>query len=267
MAQYIFDRALTVAANFVNGNTKKEIAAGSLAFFADQISEPSLNLTLETEEVRDARNNLVAVLDNGRSATFGAANAFFNTSILATQAGTQVKKAAATDKITRYEVVDITSGAGVVSYTPATPATAKVYALNSDGSYKEATPITGATLAATKAVSGVTEGITKVLVEYETLVVGDSNEKIVAYADAENELLSVTAEILLKDLCSQATYLAILKMRGKISGEVDWSMARDGNHPFEITALPDYCGGRQLVEIIIVKDNEMNPPADAGDGE
>lgn len=259
MAQYIFDRALTVAANFINGNTKKDIAAGDLAFFADQISEPSLNLTLETEEVRDARNNLVAVLDNGRSATFGAANAFFNTSILATQAGTKVEKATSTDTITRYEVVDITAGAGVVSYTPSAPTTAKVYALNSDGSYKEATPIDGATVSAEKAVSGVGEDVTKVLVEYEAKVAGDSNEKIVAYADAENELLSVTAEILLKDLCSQATYLAILKMRGKISGEVDWSMARDGNHPFEITALPAYCDGRQLVEIIIVKDEEMNP--------
>lgn len=264
MAQYMFDRALTVAANFVNGNTKKEINAGDLAFFADQIAEPALNLTLETEEVRDARNNLVAVLDNGRSATFSAANAFFNTSILATQAGTKVVKAATTDKMTRYEVVDISNGAGKVSYTPSTPASAKVYALNSDGSYKEATPITGAKLTG-KDVSGVTAGVTKALVEYETLVTGDSNEKIVAYADAENELLSVTAEILLKDLCSQATYLAILKMRGKISGEVDWSMARDGNHPFEITALPDYCGGRQLIEIIIVKDDEMNPPA--ADGE
>lgn len=265
MAQYMFDRALTVAANFVNGNTKKEINAGDLAFFADQISEPSLNLTLDTEEVRDARNNLVAVLDNGRSATFGAANAFFNTSILATQAGSKVEKAAATDTITRYEVVDITNGAGKVSYTPSTPAKAKVYALNSDGSYKTATPIDGAAVSAEKAVSGVTDGVTKVLVEYEAKVAGDSNEKIVAYADAESELLSVTAEILLKDLCSQATYLGILKMRGKISGEVSWDMARDGNHPFEITALPDYCGGRQLVEIIIVKDEEMDPAPVAGE--
>lgn len=261
MAQYMFDRALTVAANFVNNNAKKTITAGDLAFFADQIAEPSLNLTLETEEVRDARNNLVAVLDNGRSATFGAANAFFNTSILATQAGTKVQKAAETDTFTRYEVVDITNGAGTISYVPSTPAKAKVYALNSDGSYKEAVAITGATVSAERTVSGVTAGVTKVLVEYETLIKGDSNEKIVAYADAENELLSVTAEILLKDLCSQATYLAILKMRGKISGEVDWSMARDGNHPFEITALPDYCGGRQLIEIIIVKDDEMVPAA------
>lgn len=256
MAQYIFDRALSVGANFVAANPAKDIRAGQLAFFAEQIQEPSLNFTSETEEIRDARNNLVAVLTNGRGATFGAANAFFNTSILAAQTGGKVEVVNAEDIIHRYEVVDVDdTGAGEITYTPIDAEEAKIYALNDDGSYKVATVLEGATLTG-KQLAGAT-GLKKVLVEYDATPKGDASEKIVAFADSENELLDVTAEILLRDLCDQATYLAVLRMRGKLSGEVDWSMARDGNHPFEITALPDYCGGRQLVEIIIVKDEEM----------
>ena len=53
MAQYAFDRAISVAATYAGSNAAKNIDAGDLAFWAEQITEPTLNFTSETEEIMD----------------------------------------------------------------------------------------------------------------------------------------------------------------------------------------------------------------------
>ena len=53
MAQYAFDRAISVAATYAGANAAKNITAGQLAFWAEQITEPTLNFTSETEEIMD----------------------------------------------------------------------------------------------------------------------------------------------------------------------------------------------------------------------
>ena len=268
MAQYFFDRCISVAATYVNGNDKKGITEGGLAFWAEQITEPSLSFTSETEEIMDARNNVVAVLQNGRGATFGASNAFFNTSILAAQVGAQVENSQGGDTITKYEMVEVGSDKKIkISYTPVDGCA--VYDLESDGSFKSAKASDvvynggkfGKMVPGEKEedpatfVEGNFEENAKYLVVYE--ITAPTGERITAMADAENELLDVTAEVLLKDLCDQKIHYAFLFMRGKLSGEAEWGMARDGQHAFEITAMPDYCGSRKLVDIVIVKDTDL----------
>lgn len=249
--EYAFDRAISVAATYAGANAAKNIEAGQLAFWAEQITEPNLAFTSETEEIMDARNNVVMVLQNGRGATFGASNAFFNTSILAAQVGGKVEDSTGAT-ITKFEMVTADDDAKAsIAYTPAGECV--VYELNSDGSFKTATA--SATVTVTeKALTGAVKGA-KYLVVYD--IEAPAGEKITALADAENELLDVTAEVLLRDLCSQEIYFAFLFMRGKLSGEAEWGMARDGAHAFEITAMPDYCGDRKLVDIVIVKDESL----------
>ena len=82
MAQYALDRVLSVAGT--------DAVEGNVIFLADQIVDPSLSFTSETEDIVDAMNNVVMVLENGRGATFSASNAFFNTQILAAQVGGEV---------------------------------------------------------------------------------------------------------------------------------------------------------------------------------
>ena len=254
MANYAFDRAISVAATYVGANTAKNIEAGQLAFWAEQITEPNLAFTSETEEIMDARNNVVMVLQNGRGATFGASNAFFNTSILAAQTGGAVKDSTGAI-ITKFEMVTVgEDGKASITYTPAADSEPVVYELNTDGSFKTATASTTVTLAE-KALTGGTKGA-KYLVVYD--ITAPAGEQITALADAENELLDVTAEILLRDLCTQEIYFAFLFMRGKLSGEAEWGMARDGAHAFEITAMPAYCDAeKKLVDIVIVKDEAL----------
>lgn len=252
MAQFAFDRAISVAGTYVGANAAKNIEAGQLAFWAEQITEPTLNFTSETEEIMDARNNVVMVLQNGRGATFGASNAFFNTSILAAQVGSAVKDSTGST-ITKFEMVNVgDDGTANITYTPVGECV--VYDLAADGSFKTATASTTVTVT-DKALTGATKGA-KYLVVYD--IEAPAGEQITALADAENELLDITAEVLLRDLCSQEIYFAFLFMRGKLSGEAEWGMARDGAHAFEITAMPAYCDAeRKLVDIVIVKDEAL----------
>ena len=254
MAQFAFDRAISVAGTYVGANADKGIKAGQLAFWAEQITEPTLNFTSETEDIVDARNNVVMVLQNGRGATFGASNAFFNTSILAAQVGSAVKDSTGAT-ITKFEMVTCDAdGKGNITYTPVADTTPVVYELASDGSFKTATASTTVTVAE-KALTGGTKDA-KYLVVYD--IEAPAGEQITALADAENELLDITAEVLLRDLCSQEIYFAFLFMRGKLSGEAEWGMARDGAHAFEITAMPAYCDAeKKLVDIVIVKDEAL----------
>lgn len=251
MAQFAFDRAISVAGTYVGANADKKIEAGQLAFWAEQITEPTLNFTSETEEIMDARNNVVMVLQNGRGATFGASNAFFNTSILAAQVGSKVEDSTGA-LISKFEMVTLDKDAkGSITYDPVGECV--VYELESDGSFKTATASTAVTVTEKAITGGVANG--KYLVVYD--ITAPAGERITALADAENELLDITAEVLLRDLCSQEIYFAFLFMRGKLSGEAEWGMARDGAHAFEVTAMPDYCGDRKLVDIVIVKDETL----------
>jgi hypothetical protein len=148
-------------------------------------------------------------------------------------------------------------GTAKITYTPVADSTPVVYELADDGSFKTATASTvTVTNKALSAGEGTLVKGAKYLVVYD--IKAPSGEQITALADAENELLDITAEVLLRDLCTQEIYFAFLFMRGKLSGEAEWGMARDGAHAFEITAMPAYCDAeKKLVDIVIVKDDAL----------
>ena len=280
MAQYALDRVISVVGTYAATNDKKGITEGGLAFLCDQVVDPSLSFTSETEDIVDARNNVVMQLQGARGATFSAANAFFNTQILANQTGGKVE-AITNETFEKYDICAVkseTTGTGEtatttyyveLSATPADDSEFNVFKLRSDNSMTTATSITGTKVNPAKTgdpyrVTFTATGVDadsdgygdRVLVAYTAKVT--SGEKITALADAQNELMDVTAEVLLRELCKEELYYAYIIMRGKLSGEAEWSMARDGNHAFEITAFPAYCDpNKVLVEVIVVKGNDL----------
>lgn len=201
-------------------------------------------------------------LQGARGATFGASNAFFNTQILANQTGGTVE-AITSETFEKYDIGTLDANKAVtLTATPAADSTYKVFALRSDNSLTTATPAEGTFADGKVTVADGAEG-DRVLVAYTAEV--KSGEKITALADAQNELMNVTAEVLLRELCKEELYYAYIIMRGKLSGEAEWSMTRDGNHAFELTAFPAYCDAeRKLVEVIVVKGEDLLADATAG---
>lgn len=194
-------------------------------------------------------------LQGARGATFGASNAFFNTQILANQTGGKVE-VITSETFDKYDICTLDAeGKATLSATPAGDSEFKVFALRTDNSITTAEAEDGEYADGKVTVVGGAEG-DRVLVAYTAEVT--SGEKIVALADAQNELMNITAEVLLRELCKEELYYAYVIMRGKLSGEAEWSMSRDGNHAFEITAVPEYCSAdKKLVEVIIVKGNDL----------
>ena len=260
MAQYALDRVLSVAGTYAATNSKKGIKAGDIAFLADQVTDPSLSFTSETEDIVDARNNVVMTLQGARGATFGASNAFFNTQILAAQTGGKVVNEEV--KFTKYDILSLDdSKAAALTATPAAevPAVAdfKVFKLASDNSLTTAAPLANSAYTYEGGKITVTDGKKgdKILISYEAKA---SGEHMVAKADDSNELMNVTAEVLLRELCNEELYYAFIIIKGKLSGETEWSMTRDGNHAFEIMAVPAYCDpDKKLVEVVIVKGEDL----------
>lgn len=241
--QFVLDRVLSVAGT--------DAVSNELSILMDQIVDPSLSFTSETEDIVDATNNVVMVLENGRGATFSGSNAFFNTELLAAQVGSKVESGAEI-AFTKYDILTLGEG-GVADLSVATEATsAKVYKLAKDNSLTSATAIDdAATIADGKVtVTGAAKD-DRVLVVYDAKVT--DGDRIVALADAKNKLMNITAEVLLRELCNEELYYAYIIMKGKFSGEAEWAMTRDGNHAFEIRCFPEYCGSKELVEVIIVK--------------
>lgn len=260
MAQYALDRVLSVAGTYAATNSKKGITAGDLAFLADQVTDPSLSFTSELEDIVDARNNVVMQLQGARGATFGASNAFFNTQILAAQTGGKTTVEEVT--FTKYDIValDATKGAKLGA-TPAAEAPAagdfKVFKLSADNSFTNAAALADTAYTYADGAITVTDGVEngKYLIVYEAKATG---EHMVAKADDSNELMDVTAEVLLRELCAEELYYAFIILRGKLSGEAEWAMSRDGQHAFELSVLPAYCDpDKRLVEIVIVKGEDL----------
>ena len=205
MAQYALDRVLSVAGTYAATNSKKGINEGDIAFLADQVTDPSLSFTSETEEIVDARNNVVMTLQGARGATFGASNAFFNTQILAAQTGGKIKKEEV--KFTKYDILSLDdSKAATLTATPSASAPVvgdfKVFSLASDNSLTTATPLASSEYTYENGKITVTAGTKgdKVLISYEAKATG---EHMVAKADDSNELMNVTAEVLLRELCKE----------------------------------------------------------------
>ena len=203
-------------------------------------------------------------LQGARGATFAAANAFFNTQILANQTGGKVE-AITSEEFPKYDILTLDASKQVkLTATPADDSTFEVFALRSDNSIVSAEPIETLDAAADGklTIANGAEG-DRVLVAYTAKVT--SGEKIVALADASNELMNVTAEVLLRELCKEELYYAYIIIKGKLSGEAEWSMTRDGNHAFEITAVPAYCDAeKKLVEVIVVNGNDLLAEETAG---
>lgn len=194
-------------------------------------------------------------LQGARGATFSASNAFFNTQILASQTGGKVE-AITSETFEKYDICTLDAeGKAVLAATPADDSEFKVFKLETDNSITTGASVEGEYADGKVTVASGVEG-DRVLVAYTAKVT--TGEKITALADASNELMDITAEVLLRELCKEELFYAYIIMRGKLSGEAEWSMTRDGNHAFEFAAMPAYCDAeKKLVEVIIVKGEDL----------
>lgn len=236
----------------------------------NQITNPTLNVALsDTAQAVSALGSVIQEFDRGRTAEFGAENSIFDLSLYAAQMGRDVEVASSTAKITvpAFEEIDVKGEADETYVTKKTPteAIAKIYALNGDGSlgaaYTSGTAASATKFAYDEASHTITlpTGLEKdsqlfVMYEYE------SEEATAVTADAINfpKAGKFVLEVLGTSVCDPDTLIHayVVFPNAKLDGNVDYSFATDGTHPFTIKAMQDFCDKNKVLFKVIVPEEE-----------
>ena len=244
--------------------------AGDYMWSINQITNPSLSVTLsDTAQAVDALGTPIAEFDRGRSAEFSAENSLFDLGLYAAQMGNDKEIASAISTITTpsFEEIEVKGESDetyVLKHTPNDPIKT-IYLLNGDGtlgtSYAAGTSASGTEFVYTADTHTITlpTGLTKedmlfVMYEYE-LEAG-----VAVTADGINfpKRGKFVMEVLGSDVCDQDTLIHayVIFPNAKLDGNVDYSFATDGTHPFTIKAMQDYCDHKKRLFTIVVPDEE-----------
>lgn len=245
--------------------TKKD---GTYMWSINQITNPSLKVALtDTAQAVDALGSPIAEFDRGRSAEFGAENSIFDLGLYAAQMGNEVEEGSATTKIETPSLEEIvvkgeTDEKYTLKYTPTTatvPTT--IYLLNGDGTLGTAYKV-GSAASDTEFVyedgvitlpTGLTAGDTLFVMYYYEAESGTS-----VTADGINfpKKGRFVMEVLGCDVCNQdeLIHAYVIFPNAKLDGNVDYSFATDGTHPFTIKALQDYCDSKKKLFSIVIPD-------------
>lgn len=245
--------------------TKKN---GEYMWSINQITNPSLNVALsDTAQAVDALGTPIQEFDRGRSAEFGAENSIFDLSMYAAQMGREVEVASDTSviEVPAFETINVSGTEGETYTTKKTPIKAieKIYAMNGDGTlgtvYSVGTEVSATVFAYENGVITLPTGLkngSQLFVMYDY-----ASEKATAVtADAINFAKSgvFTMEVLGTSVCDPDTLIhAFVRFpNAKLDGNVDYTFATDGTHPFTIKAMQDYCDKEKKLFSIIIPEEE-----------
>lgn len=258
--------------------TKKD---GEYMWSINQISNPSLNVSLsDTAQAVDALGTPIVEFDRGRSAEFSAENSIFDLSLYAAQmgrnvevAGEEVEGKKTVVEVPVFEEFEVDGATYVTKKTPINnntdktlPAIKRIYKVNKDGTLGTMYVVGSAASDLEFAYENDTHTITLptnlengtlmfVMYEYEA----EENATAVT-ADAINfpKAGVFTMEVLGTSVCDPDTLIhAYVKFpNAKLDGNVDYTFATDGTHPFTIKAMQEYCDREKKLFSIIIPDEE-----------
>lgn len=273
MNNFVIDRVVRGIAVSQGDNAKLGIAAGDVLFSINQITNPSLNCTSESNDAVDALGTPIATFYRSKAAEFSAENALFDMNLLATQSGAKKKVASSTAKIETpcFQTIDIEEGktSYALSHTPKTGTTPKVYVLNGDGTLGAKVEIDSTATAKKIAIAGT--AITLVIGEtgyaagdqlffmYDYEADGTAGNGAVEVANTATNFpvgCKFIMEILGADVCDQTNliYAYLVFPNAKLSPDFDWSIATDSTHPFSMRAMQEYCDKEKKLFSIVIPE-------------
>lgn len=242
--------------------TKKN---GEYMWSINQITNPSLNVALsDTAQAVDALGTVIQEFDRGRSAEFGAENSIFDLSLYAAQMGRDVETGAKI-VVPAFEEIDVTDATEYVTKKAPIAPIEKMYALNGDGTLGKAYSV-GTAASETEFVydeashtltlpTGLTAGSQLfVMYEYESQEATAVTANAVDFPKAGKFVL----EVLGTDVCDPDTLIHayVVFPNAKLDGNVDYTFATDGTHPFTIRAMQNYCDKEKKLFTIVIPEEE-----------
>lgn len=239
-----------------------DLEDGRLLNRLTSIEDPSLNTSVEKEEVADAQGETITEIYKAKKATFGGSNSLFSLDLAASQFGATKEVASAENKIINYmaETMTIVDGAVKLSRTPVENSIKYIYIIEG-GEIGESYAV-GAAATEDEAVvaedgtitvpTSVKEG--KVYVEYAY-----ESEEAVRVVNRAGEYPTAGKLVILalfRDKCTDKVILgSIICPKAKLNPEsVELSLTPTGKHAFEYTMMKDFCSDDdKLFEIVLSK--------------
>lgn len=248
---------------------------GEVLWTINQIEEPSLTVSAETQDAVDALGTPIMSFDRAKSAEFSAQSSLFDLGLLAAQSGTTVQESTAENKITTpcFEEVTMPSGDATITlkHTPKGEGKAGIpyiYVLNGDGTLGQKFPYAAAASADAFTFSGTTltpptgdtvaAGAT-LLVIYEYDADNTSGNQAMSVTNSASKFPTAgkfVMEVLGCDTCDVSTlyYAYIIFPQAKLTSDFDISFTTDSKHPFTLKAMQDYCDKEKRLFTVVIPE-------------
>lgn len=253
--------------------TEVDLETNQVNWLLRNVANPSAEFTGESVDKTDERGILISRFDTAKGFVLSGESSKLELGLMASQLGTKVEVADTTHKIKGedFEIIKVavegTSPSEKYTVTPAyKPLTAPdyVYILNKDKSLSSQKIEIDTSDAEGKAVYDATTGkitlpdsfdktvaYVGVLYEYETedaVRVSDSSENF-------NKNAKYIAKLLVEDVCGISCACTIVISKGKIDNNFTINLTTEGNHPFSITAMKDYCSEEEQLCYVLFGKN------------
>lgn len=243
---------------------------GSYMWSVNQITNPSLSITSETEQAVDALGTPIATFNRGKEAEFSAENSIFDLGLFAAQNGTEKQVAGAENTIEcpMFEEITATGTGNAISLKKLPLEDIKeIYELKGDGTLS--TVYTASTTAGENTfVYAASGGVGKITLSAD---VAKGTKFFVRYKYEATEAVAVQGtaidfpkqgefvmEVLGTDTCDTTTLIHayLIFPNAKLDAEVDIDFATDGTHPFTIIAQQDYCDSEKVLYKLIIPQED-----------
>lgn len=241
---------------------------GTVLWSINQLTNPALNCSTETEDAVDMLGTPIATFDRAKTVEFSGENAIFDLGLYAAQAGTTKEVASTEHKIVApaFEDVEVIDTQKItLSHIPVTQVK-EIHLLKADSTLGdrfvnggEASATAFVHTASSKEITLPTSGIKAgdfihVIYDYES-------EKAVSVSNNAQSFPTTgkfVMEVLGYDMCDQETqvHAYVIMPNAKLTGDYDLNFTTTGTHPFTIKCSQAYCTkGRKLVQLVIPKED------------
>lgn len=254
-------------------------ADGSARWTAEDISNLSINVTTESQEKRDARNNVISRLYNGKSADVSFDTAFFSLGIQAAQSGTEVTEFSSDAPVITPWMDEITVGKGdgdavateiTLTHVPVGTTGSEVpfiYIRNSDSSLGKKFKVGSAASATDFTVDAASKKIT--LPTGAGIKADDVIVVFYDYSATKGASVVNTAEVSLdpgrlciftifKDVCNEEVkYSGVTEFpSAQLSPDCEIGYSFDSTYSVSLSANKKYCGGNGALFTTYIPETE-----------
>ncbi len=242
----------------------------SILWAINEILEPTLNVTVDTQDAVNALGSPIRTFNRAKTAEFSANNSLFDLGLAAAQSGTEKKVASSTNKIISpcfMEVVLTADNLTTLTLPENRTPMGQILSIRilqdngtlgkefkngaeaNDSTFVHASKSTSITLP-----TGLTEGQALfICYEFEA----ERAVQIVNTAIDFPKTGKFVMEVLGADTCdpSKQIHAYVEFPNATLLGDFDWSFTTEGNHPFSIKANVNYCDRRkQLFSVTVIDE-------------